>query len=248
MGECFYTVLDIPRDADADAVETAYRDLAKTHHPDVSDAPDASDRFKRLTVARNTLADETARARYDRLGHAEYVRQHAPPGLFDVQTDTAETAAERATASTASTVSSESENVATDGGGEWWNDRSTATTGSSSAGGSTKRSSSYSNHRSRSADSIYGGQTTGGSTTKQSRGTVDGPVDLLVRVREAVESLGMWAVVHLLLFGSAGLTAWFVFSTPVESGFSAVTVALCLVFVVSALLASALHLVVTLHD
>ena len=243
MGECFYSVLDIPRDADADTVESAYRDRVKTHHPDVSDAPDASDRFKRLTVARDTLVDADERARYDRLGHAEYVRRFAPPDLFDVQTDTTETAAGQATASQASSVSTESNAVATDGGSDpWWNNRAstTGTASTASAAGGTRTT-----KRSRTAENIYGTQTNTSSGGDVAR---DGPEAVFATVRKTVDALGMWVFVHLLLFVSAGLTAWFTLTTPISDGFSMLAVVVFGLLTVVVLLASVVHLVVTLHD
>ncbi|WP_424019368.1 J domain-containing protein [Halorientalis pallida] len=69
----FYDVLDVPPDASRDEIKAAYREKAKETHPDVSDHPDAEQRFKRVTRAREVLTDPDERARYDRLGHRQYV-------------------------------------------------------------------------------------------------------------------------------------------------------------------------------
>jgi molecular chaperone DnaJ len=69
----FYDVLDVPQDASREEIRTAYREKVKETHPDVSDHPDAERRFKRLTRAREVLTDPDERARYDRLGHRQYV-------------------------------------------------------------------------------------------------------------------------------------------------------------------------------
>ncbi|RXK49410.1 J domain-containing protein [Halorientalis pallida] len=69
----FYDVLDVPPDASRDEIRAAYRQKAKETHPDVSDHPDAETRFKRVTRAREVLTDPDERARYDRLGHRQYV-------------------------------------------------------------------------------------------------------------------------------------------------------------------------------
>jgi len=65
-----YELLGVARDADADAIKRAYRDLAKALHPDVNagDAA-ASERFKEITAAYNLLADRRKRTEYD-LTHA----------------------------------------------------------------------------------------------------------------------------------------------------------------------------------
>jgi hypothetical protein len=69
----FYETLGLEEDASAAEVRAAYRDRAKEIHPDVSDAPDAGRRFRRLKRAHDVLADEHERRRYDRLGHGAYL-------------------------------------------------------------------------------------------------------------------------------------------------------------------------------
>jgi molecular chaperone DnaJ len=44
--------------------------LARQYHPDVSDAPDAEERFKEINEAYAVLSDDEKRAAYDRYGHA----------------------------------------------------------------------------------------------------------------------------------------------------------------------------------
>jgi curved DNA-binding protein CbpA len=69
----FYDVLDVSPDASRDEIQAAYREKVKQTHPDVSDDPDAETQFKRVTRAREVLTDPDERARYDRLGHSQYV-------------------------------------------------------------------------------------------------------------------------------------------------------------------------------
>jgi len=76
MAPTFYGVLGVGPDADADAIEMGYRERVTEVHPDVNDDPDADAQFRRLTTAKETLLDADERARYDRLGHASYVRHH----------------------------------------------------------------------------------------------------------------------------------------------------------------------------
>jgi len=82
MSGTFYEVLGVGPEADGDAVRAAYRERVKDHHPDVSSAPDATERFKRVTTAKETLLDPIERSRYDRLGHAAYVDAHGDPSLW----------------------------------------------------------------------------------------------------------------------------------------------------------------------
>lgn len=69
----FYEVLGVAADASTETIRDAYRERVKEVHPDRSDAPDAAERFKRVTRAKEVLTDPQERARYDRLGHEAYV-------------------------------------------------------------------------------------------------------------------------------------------------------------------------------
>ncbi len=73
MSEDFYEILGVSRDATEDEIEQAYREAVRKYHPDVSDAPDAEDKFKKAQKAREVLTDEEMRQRYDQLGHERFV-------------------------------------------------------------------------------------------------------------------------------------------------------------------------------
>ncbi|MBI2216724.1 MAG: DnaJ domain-containing protein [Candidatus Rokubacteria bacterium] len=64
----YYHILGVPRDADDKAIKSAYRRLARKHHPDVAKTKDATDRFKEATEAYKVLSDPEKRRRYDTLG------------------------------------------------------------------------------------------------------------------------------------------------------------------------------------
>ena len=68
MAQDYYATLDVGRDVTADELKKAYRKLARQLHPDVNDAPDASDRFKEVTVAYEVRSDPQKRSTYDRGG------------------------------------------------------------------------------------------------------------------------------------------------------------------------------------
>jgi molecular chaperone DnaJ len=71
--EDYYTLLSVPRDADADAIKKAYRKLAMQHHPDKNkDNPEAERKFKEISEAYEVLKDPDKRAAYDRYGHAAF--------------------------------------------------------------------------------------------------------------------------------------------------------------------------------
>lgn len=73
MAQTYYDVLGVDADADRETIRDAYRDKVKEYHPDVSDHPDAEERFKRVKRAEIVLSDLEEREVYDRLGHEAYV-------------------------------------------------------------------------------------------------------------------------------------------------------------------------------
>lgn len=66
----YYEVLDVSRAVDADELKRAYRRLARQYHPDISQKPDAEERFKEINEAYEVLSDAEKRRAYDRFGHA----------------------------------------------------------------------------------------------------------------------------------------------------------------------------------
>ncbi|MFI7528624.1 DnaJ C-terminal domain-containing protein [Nocardia salmonicida] len=68
MARDYYEILGVPRDADKDQIQQAYRKLARRYHPDVNADPAAADRFKEVSEAYEVLADPATRSRYDRFG------------------------------------------------------------------------------------------------------------------------------------------------------------------------------------
>jgi curved DNA-binding protein len=65
----FYDVLGVGRTASPDEIQSAYRKLARTYHPDVNKDPGAEDRFKEVAEAYDVLSDPDTRERYDAFGH-----------------------------------------------------------------------------------------------------------------------------------------------------------------------------------
>lgn len=64
----YYSVLGVSRDADEATIKRAYREKARTLHPDVNKSVDAEERFKAVNEANQVLSDPEKRARYDRFG------------------------------------------------------------------------------------------------------------------------------------------------------------------------------------
>jgi molecular chaperone DnaJ len=66
----YYEVLGVSRDADDQAVKSAYRKLALQYHPDRNPGDHAAEeKFKEAAEAYSVLSDAQKRAAYDRFGH-----------------------------------------------------------------------------------------------------------------------------------------------------------------------------------
>ena len=63
-----YEILGVPRNASQDDIKRAYRKLARRHHPDVSDDPQADERFKEINLAHEVPSDPQKRRQYDQFG------------------------------------------------------------------------------------------------------------------------------------------------------------------------------------
>ena len=72
MSEDFYEILGVDRDASEEEIKRAYRKKAAQYHPDVSDEPNAEEKFKKVQKAKEVLTDEQERAAYDRMGHDRF--------------------------------------------------------------------------------------------------------------------------------------------------------------------------------
>ena len=79
----YYELLGVPRDATEADIKKAFRRLARELHPDVSDAPDAHERFREVVEAYEVLSKSETRELYDRYGHAGLRSGGFQPGHFD---------------------------------------------------------------------------------------------------------------------------------------------------------------------
>jgi molecular chaperone DnaJ len=69
----YYEVLGVGRSADEKELKSAFRKLAKQHHPDANPGSKASEhKFKEINEAYDVLKDPQKRAAYDRFGHRAF--------------------------------------------------------------------------------------------------------------------------------------------------------------------------------
>src|SRR3972149_302326 len=76
----YYKILGVDRSADDKAIKSAYRRLARKHHPDVARTKDAAERFKEIGEAYEVLSAPEKRRRYDTLGPDWHRYAERPPG------------------------------------------------------------------------------------------------------------------------------------------------------------------------
>jgi DnaJ-class molecular chaperone len=74
-----YEILGVQKSDSANAIRSAYRKLAKTHHPDLNPGkPEEAERFKEISTAYELLSDKDKRGRYDR-GEIDASGNEVPP-------------------------------------------------------------------------------------------------------------------------------------------------------------------------
>jgi molecular chaperone DnaJ len=79
-----YELLGLSRTATEVEIKKAFRALARELHPDVSEAPDAEERFREVVEAYEVLSNSERRELYDRFGHQGLRSGGFAPGNFDL--------------------------------------------------------------------------------------------------------------------------------------------------------------------
>lgn len=78
----YYRLLEIPRDATANDIKKAYRNLARELHPDVNTKKDAAEKFKAVGEAYAVLSDDFKRQVYDQTGRTDFSEGQATAKPF----------------------------------------------------------------------------------------------------------------------------------------------------------------------
>ena len=88
----YYEILGVKRDASADELKKAFRQLARKYHPDLNKgSKEAEEKFKEINEAYQVLSDPQKKAQYDQGGHIEFgpgdTSGYRPPSYEDLFRD-----------------------------------------------------------------------------------------------------------------------------------------------------------------
>ncbi|MDY6984871.1 MAG: molecular chaperone DnaJ [Candidatus Thermoplasmatota archaeon] len=79
----YYKTLGVPKNASAEEIKKAYRELAKKYHPDVNKSPEAEEKFKEISEAYAVLSDSQKREVYDQYGSAGVEGRYSYEDIFN---------------------------------------------------------------------------------------------------------------------------------------------------------------------
>jgi len=81
----YYDVLGVSRDADEERIRGAFYAHAREWHPDVTETPEAEERFRELAEAYTVLSKREARLLYDRFGYRSRGSQQLDEALWETR-------------------------------------------------------------------------------------------------------------------------------------------------------------------
>lgn len=79
----YYEILGVSKSASDAEIKSAYRKLARQHHPDVDKSAGANDKFKEVSEAYQVLSDPNKRKTYDQFGHGAFSARGGPSSGWD---------------------------------------------------------------------------------------------------------------------------------------------------------------------
>jgi len=82
MPNDYYTILGVPKDASADQIKKAYRELAMKYHPDRNKDKNAEEKFKEINEAYAVLSNDQKREQYNAYGPEEFNQKYDEQEIF----------------------------------------------------------------------------------------------------------------------------------------------------------------------
>ena len=82
MAKDFYEVLGLKKDASAEDIKKAYRQLALKFHPDVNKSKEAEENFKEINEAYAVLSDPEKKKQYDAFGPEGFNQRYTEQDIF----------------------------------------------------------------------------------------------------------------------------------------------------------------------